>query len=82
MHYSHTNGKIFKGHLPDLSAILERMCAQHLEEMTPARILANLGRILATRPLAERSLGCSIDLRPRLAEKPSDHTIILAEFDL
>lgn len=41
-----------------------------------------IDHILATRPLAERSLGCSIDLRPRLAEKPSDHTIILAEFDL
>jgi exodeoxyribonuclease-3 len=40
-----------------------------------------IDHILATRPLAERSLGCLIDLQPRLEEKPSDHTILLAEFD-
>ena len=41
-----------------------------------------IDHILATRQLAERSRGCSIDLQPRLEEKPSDHTILLAEFDL
>lgn len=46
----------------------------------------NLGwridHILATRPLAAKSAGASIDLRPRMMEKPSDHTVLMAEFDL
>lgn len=46
----------------------------------------NLGwridHILATRPLAAKSAGAVIDLAPRLKEKPSDHTVLMAEFDL
>jgi len=38
--------------------------------------------ILATEPLAAKSVACDIDLGPRLAEKPSDHTVVLAEFEL
>jgi len=38
--------------------------------------------ILATKPLAEHSVGCSIDMNPRLAEKPSDHTVLHAEFKI
>ncbi len=40
-----------------------------------------LDHIMATKPLAEKCTGCYIDKRPRLAEKPSDHTPIVAEFD-
>ena len=36
--------------------------------------------ILATEPLAAQSLGCDIDMKPRLAEKPSDHTVLVADF--
>ncbi|HRU05002.1 MAG TPA: exodeoxyribonuclease III [Candidatus Brocadiia bacterium] len=36
--------------------------------------------IFATPPLAARSIGAAIDMAPRLAEKPSDHTIVMAEF--
>lgn len=36
--------------------------------------------ILATAPLAEKSLDCFIDVEPRLKEKPSDHTFVVAEF--
>jgi exodeoxyribonuclease-3 len=36
--------------------------------------------ILATPQLAARSFSCDIDLNPRLAEKPSDHTILVADF--
>ena len=36
--------------------------------------------ILATQSLSGHSLGCEIDLSTRLAEKPSDHTVIYAEF--
>ncbi|MBN1509240.1 MAG: exodeoxyribonuclease III [Sedimentisphaerales bacterium] len=41
-----------------------------------------LDHILATAPLAQRSVACSIDKAPRAAERPSDHTPIVAEFDL
>jgi len=34
--------------------------------------------ILATQPIADRSTGAWIDLAPRQAEKPSDHTPLLA----
>ena len=50
----------------------------------PAAVDRGLGwrvdHILATPPLAALSADCSIDLRPRRAEKPSDHTIMIAEF--
>ncbi len=38
--------------------------------------------ILATVPLAAASTDCFIDRAPRLAEKPSDHTFVMAEFDV
>jgi exodeoxyribonuclease-3 len=38
--------------------------------------------ILATAPLAEKSTRCWIDMTPRMTEKPSDHTVVLAEFKL
>jgi len=39
-----------------------------------------IDHILATSSLADRSILCSIDLEPRLIQKPSDHTVMLAEF--
>jgi exodeoxyribonuclease-3 len=39
-----------------------------------------IDHILATEALAEKSLRCEIDMGPRLAERPSDHTILVAEF--
>lgn len=49
-------------------------------------VTRNLGwrvdHIMATRSLAAKSAGASIDLKPRLAEKPSDHTVLTAEFDV
>ncbi|MFA7159757.1 MAG: exodeoxyribonuclease III [Kiritimatiellia bacterium] len=36
--------------------------------------------ILATEPLAKRSLDCYIDLKPRIEPKASDHTVMVAEF--
>ena len=38
--------------------------------------------ILATRPLAEKSTRAWIDTEPRKRQKPSDHTFLVAEFDL
>jgi exodeoxyribonuclease-3 len=41
-----------------------------------------IDHIWATKPLAEKSKDCWIDLEPRLKEKPSDHTPVVAEFSL
>lgn len=50
----------------------------------PNAVKRNIGwridYVLATKPLAERSISCEIDLEPRLMEKPSDHTFMIAEF--
>lgn len=40
-----------------------------------------IDHILATAPLAAQSRACFIDLEPRRAEKPSDHTVMVAEFN-
>lgn len=37
--------------------------------------------ILASPPLAARCRNAYIDLAPRLTDKPSDHTVLVAEFD-
>lgn len=51
----------------------------------PNAVQRNIGwridYILATAPLAAKSIHCTIDLAPRLKEKPSDHTFMRAEFD-
>ena len=38
--------------------------------------------ILATARLAATSRSCFIDMEPRMGEKPSDHTFLVADFDL
>ena len=40
-----------------------------------------LDHIMATKSLAKKCTACYIDKNPRLAERPSDHTPIIAEFD-
>ncbi|MFB0554513.1 MAG: exodeoxyribonuclease III [Phycisphaerae bacterium] len=40
-----------------------------------------LDHIMATKPLAEKCTDCYIDKQPRAAERPSDHTPIIAEFE-
>ncbi|MHC4459107.1 MAG: exodeoxyribonuclease III [Planctomycetota bacterium] len=40
-----------------------------------------LDHIMATEPLAKKCTTCYIDKEPRVAERPSDHTPIVAEFD-
>ncbi len=38
--------------------------------------------ILATYPLAKKSENAWIDIKPRMFERPSDHTFLIAEFDI
>ena len=40
-----------------------------------------LDHMMATAPLAQRSTACYVDRGPRAAERPSDHTPVVAEFD-
>jgi len=41
-----------------------------------------IDHILVTPSMAHRAKDCSIDLQPRLETKPSDHTVLMATFDL
>ena len=41
-----------------------------------------LDHIMATAPLAQKCTSCTIDKEPRGLERPSDHTPIIAEFDV
>ena len=41
-----------------------------------------LDYIMATEQLAEKCTNCWIDTKPRQAEKPSDHTFLVADFDI
>lgn len=41
-----------------------------------------IDHIWATKPLAECSTDCWIDLKPRTLEKPSDHTFVAVDFSL
>jgi exodeoxyribonuclease III len=51
-----------------------------------ATVKQNLGwrldHIMATKPLAAKSTACSIDKEPRMQPQPSDHTFVIAEFDV
>jgi exodeoxyribonuclease-3 len=38
--------------------------------------------IWATKPLSKKSVNAWIDIEPRLKDKPSDHTPIVAEFNI
>jgi exonuclease III len=38
--------------------------------------------MLVTDPLVAVCLGCEVDMEPRAASKPSDHTPLWADFDL
>ena len=41
-----------------------------------------IDHIMATKPIAEKSTACYIDKEPRQLGRPSDHTPIIAEFDV
>lgn len=72
---------IFRKHypgIPDQYTFFDYRVPKSVERKLGWRI----DHILATSTLAEKSVGCTIDLKPRLSEKPSDHTILMAEFSI
>jgi len=52
----------------------------------PNSVKRNLGwridHIYATEPLASKVVSCTIDVGARSTERPSDHTFVVAEFDV
>ena len=69
---------VFRKHLPDAGnfTFWDYRFPINLEKNRGWRI----DHILATCPLAERSRSCRVDLEPRRAASPSDHTFVVAEF--
>ena len=41
-----------------------------------------IDHILASRGMAERSADCAVDVEPRRARRPSDHTFVYADFNV
>ncbi len=72
---------LFRKHHPG-----KPQCFTFYDYRVPKSIERKLGwridHILATRNLVESCKSCYIDMNPRLADKPSDHTVLAAEFDL
>lgn len=70
---------VFRKHHPDA-----RGQYTFFDYRVPKSVERGLGwrvdHILATSVLASRSVRCFIDMEPRRSEKPSDHTILAAEF--
>lgn len=56
----------------------------YFDYRTPNAVARKMGwridHILATSPMAARCSAAWVDLEPRLREKPSDHTVVVAEF--
>lgn len=71
---------VFRRHHPD-----EAGQYTFFDYRVPKTLERGLGwridHILATQAMADRSVGCHIDLAPRREEKPSDHTVLWAEFE-
>lgn len=70
---------VFRKHHPDEAGLFT-----FFDYRVPRAVDRGLGwrvdHILATAPLAETSVEAYIDLEPRKAEKPSDHTIMAVTF--
>jgi len=71
---------VFRKHRPDPGefAFFDYRLPKSLERGLGWRV----DHVLATKPMAGKSSDAYIDLEPRKKEKPSDHTFMVAEFDL
>jgi exodeoxyribonuclease III len=71
---------VFRQHHPEAGQYT------YFDYRTPNAVLRQMGwrvdHILATPALAAKCRDAYIDLQPRRAAKPSDHTFVVAEFDL
>ena len=71
---------LFRKHIPDAGhyTYYDYRAKDPVSESKGWRI----DHILATKPLAERSIDVWVDLEPRTGERPSDHAPLLAQFEL
>ena len=71
---------VFRRHQPDGGAYT------FWDYRVPNAVKRGLGwridHIWATPTLAEKSTGAWIDVAPRLMQRPSDHTFVVAEFNI
>ncbi|HUT56271.1 MAG TPA: exodeoxyribonuclease III [Phycisphaerae bacterium] len=69
---------VFRKHIPGEGAFTfwDYRMPRAVERNTGWR----LDHVLATGPLAQTSTDCFVDLAPRTADKPSDHTFVAATF--
>ncbi|MBN1276239.1 MAG: exodeoxyribonuclease III [Deltaproteobacteria bacterium] len=69
---------IFRKHQPDGA------CFTFWDYRIPNAVKRGMGwridYVLTTAPLAEKSSNTWIDIKPRMLERPSDHTFVVAEF--
>jgi len=71
---------VFRKHHPDEE--LYSFFDYRVKDAVQRNIGWRIDYILATSPLAGKSIGCRIDVEPRLKERPSDHTFMIADFDV
>ena len=69
---------VFRKHHPDEA--LYSFFDYRVKDAVKRNIGWRIDYVLATPPLASKSVDCFIDVEPRLKEKPSDHTFMMAEF--
>jgi exodeoxyribonuclease-3 len=69
---------VFRKHLPDAGVYtFYDYRGRHVLEANKGW---RIDHILATKPLAKKSLGVTVDLEPRRAETPSDHAPVMVAF--
>jgi exodeoxyribonuclease-3 len=69
---------VFRKHHPDEE--LYSFFDYRVKDAVKRNLGWRIDYVLATEPLASKSLSCDIDLEPRMKEKPSDHTFMIADF--
>ena len=70
---------VFRLHQPDQGHYT--FWDYRLKNAVPRNLGWRVDHIWATGPLAEKSVRAWIDMGPRHAERPSDHTLVVAEFE-
>jgi len=69
---------VFRKHLPDSGTFT--FWDYRMRDSVARNAGWRIDHILATPAMARSSVSCSVDREPRLREKPSDHTVVVAEF--
>lgn len=71
---------VFRKHLPEAGVFT--FWDYRVKNALDRGVGWRIDHMLATPPLAELSTAVRVDIEPRRAERPSDHTFVVAEFDI